>query len=148
MCCMKCTRGRHASSMYKVSEYAWDSRASDLSRLDTIDSTSSRGLPRSYDVLYLFTSNGFILLLGGNHDEDQHKLTTLYDVSTNEWHSLDMGADYSFSASELNNVRICELRWNTVPWSNLGQQFKVAGVGKASVALTRRSHAFGFSILC
>jgi hypothetical protein len=49
--------------------------------LDTIDSTSSRGLPRSYDVLYLFTSNGFILLLGGNHEEDQHKLTTLYDVS-------------------------------------------------------------------
>jgi hypothetical protein len=73
--------------MYKVSEYAWDSRASDLSRLDTIDSTSSRGLPRSYDKLYLFTSNGFILLLGGNHeeDEDQHQLMTLYDVSTNEW---------------------------------------------------------------
>jgi hypothetical protein len=101
--------------MYKVSEYAWDSRASDLSRLDTIDSTSSRALPRSYDVLYLFTSTGFILLLGGNHDEDQHKLPTLYDVSTNDWHSLDMGADYSFSASELTIDRICELRWNTEP---------------------------------
>jgi hypothetical protein len=99
---MKCTRGGHASSMCKVSEYAWDSRASDLSKLDTIDSTSSRGLPRSYDKLYLFTSNGFILLLGGNHeeDEDQHQLTTLYHVSTNEWQNI---------------VRICEPRWNAVP---------------------------------
>ena len=86
----KRSRGRHASDMYKVSEYELDSSSLDLRRVRMIDSTLSARLLRLF-VVHLFSSSGFVLVSGGNDEVDpeyQIQLTRLYDSSTDVCHSL------------------------------------------------------------
>ena len=107
----------HVAKRFIVSEYEWQSSASDLSRLRIIDSTLPRDLPREIYEVHLFACNGFLLLIADNceEDEDQHQLIRLYDSSVNDWQSLSMGGDFRFTEYELQSIYMCELRWDVVP---------------------------------
>lgn len=107
----------HVAKRFIVSEYEWQSSASDLNRLRIIDSTLPRDLPKGIYKVHLFACNGFLLLFADNceEDEDQHQIIRLYDASANDWQSLSMGGDFRFTEDELQSVYMCELRWDAVP---------------------------------
>ncbi|KAG0599075.1 hypothetical protein M758_12G125700 [Ceratodon purpureus] len=107
----------HVEERFIVSEYEWQSSASDLSRLRIIDSTLPRHLPGEIRKVRFFSCKGFLLLFADSRkeDEDQHQIIRLFDSSLNDWQNLSMGGDFRFTGDELQGVFMCELRWDAVP---------------------------------
>ncbi|KAG0626570.1 hypothetical protein M758_2G135400 [Ceratodon purpureus] len=97
---------------FTVSEYAWETSVSKVSRKSLIDCN----FPRDYQG-HLYACKGFVLGIADNCEEgdDHHQLIRLYDLSAERWQELSMGDNCKFTDKELNKIFMCELRWDAVP---------------------------------
>ncbi|KAG0587106.1 hypothetical protein KC19_2G141000 [Ceratodon purpureus] len=97
---------------FTVSEYAWETSVSKVSRKRLIDCN----FPRDYQG-HLYACKGFLLGIADNCEEgdDHHQLIRLYDLSAERWQELSMGDNCKFTNEELKNIFMCELRWDAVP---------------------------------
>ncbi|KAG0626563.1 hypothetical protein M758_2G135200 [Ceratodon purpureus] len=101
----------HVNGRFTVSEFAWETSVSKVSRKSSIECN----LPRDYQG-YLYACKEFLLGIADNCEEgdDHHQRIRLYDLSAERWQELSMGDNCKFTNEELNNIFMCELRWDAV----------------------------------
>lgn len=110
-----------ATEMFIISEYTWESRTSDLRKLNDYE-VSLRGLDFGSYVgrhdVEIFTSTEFILSTWDNLSENGSvgQLIRIYDISAGRWRDLPpLVGDPGNRNEKLEGVFMCELRWDAIP---------------------------------